>query len=222
MSVTKPGPDTTHLYLIRHGATAANENVPFILQGAGIDLQLSPSGEQQALDVGAQLSGIPLNRIYSSTLLRARQTAQAIADRQNLEVEIVSNLHESDVGLWEGKNIEEIQREFPEEYRKFMENPGDNPHPGGESFQDVLERVHPILNELLHKHAGESIAVVAHGNVNRVYLAHLLGVELRKAQLVRQVNGCINIVHHQSHETRVMTLNAILHLQHVVAAKLPK
>jgi len=72
-------PEVTWLYIVRHGATAANEQVPYVLQGNAMDLGLSPSGERQATSVAQYLSQFPIRHVYSSVMLRARQTAQAIA-----------------------------------------------------------------------------------------------------------------------------------------------
>jgi broad specificity phosphatase PhoE len=105
-----------------------------------------------------------------------------------------------------------IEREFPEHWARFQEDPAECPYLGGESYRDVCARVQPILLELLARHRGESIAIVAHNVVNRVYLAQLLGLELRLAQRLRQQNGCINLIGHTAAGTTVVTMNATFHL----------
>src|SRR6185436_9392478 len=98
----KAGTDVTWLYLVRHGATEANERVPYILQGSAIDLPLSAAGERQAQAVADFLPQFPIRRVYSSGMVRARQTAARIAQRLGVEPDVVLELHECDVGLWEG------------------------------------------------------------------------------------------------------------------------
>src|SRR5262249_52537858 len=71
--------DETWLYLVRHGATEANERTPYILQGNSIDLPLSGTGQKQAQAVAAFLHPFKIRRVYSSAMIRARQTAEAIA-----------------------------------------------------------------------------------------------------------------------------------------------
>src|SRR5260221_14744168 len=93
-------PDVTWLYLVRHGATEANERVPPILQGNGMDLALSPEGTRQAEAVAAFLKRFPIRCVYTSALLRARQTAAAIAAPLGLEPEVAADLQECNVGLW--------------------------------------------------------------------------------------------------------------------------
>lgn len=208
-------PETTVLHLIRHGATAANERIPFILQGNSLDLPLSPSGERQAASVAQLLAGFPVTRVYSSEMLRARQTAAAIAARHRLDAEALPNIQECNVGVWEGLDWDTIRREFPEAHRRFTENPAEHPNLGGESYGDVFCRARPVLDGLLQRHAGECIVVVAHNVVNRVYLAHLLGIELRKAASIRQENGGANLIHDVHGQTAVVTLNSSFHLMDV-------
>lgn len=208
MSTEKP----TFLYLIRHGATEANERVPYILQGNAIDLPLSPTGERQAVAVADFLRTLPITRLYSSAMRRATQTAQAIGSSLGLSLIPLEKLHECNVGHWEGKDWGTIQREFPNEHAQFAENPAVHPYFGGESYGNVFERVRPVLDQLLIDHAGEHIAVVTHNVVNRVYAAHLLGLEIRLAAKLRQANGCINLVRRHAGRTELLTYNSTFHL----------
>ena len=209
---TKPPAGTTYLYLIRHGATPANEQRPYILQGDGIDLGLSPSGQRQAAEVSKFLSDFPLDHIYCSPMIRARETAAAIAAPHGKEIIPVEDLVECCVGMWEGLDWDTIKGRDPELARLFLEDPGVNPYFGGESYGDTLQRVRPVFDELLLKHRGESIAIVAHNVVNRVYLASLLGLELRKAKDLRQQNACVNLISHDERATSLQTMNSVFHL----------
>ena len=208
-----PPKDTTYLYLIRHAATPPNEQRPYVLQGRRVNQGLSASGRRQAASLARFLSGFSIDHIYSSPLRRAVETAEAVAGHHKLPVSPVDSLVEVDVGLWEGKNWDSIMRDHPEEYRAFMENPAENPYVGGESYGDVSQRVEPVLQRLLEKHAGETIVVVAHNVVNRVYLSRLLGLELRQAKDVRQTNTGVNLVRYRDSETALLTLNAVFHLE---------
>jgi broad specificity phosphatase PhoE len=207
-----PPPGITHLYLIRHGATPPNEVRPYILQGDGIDLGLSPSGQRQAAEVAQFLSDFPLDHVYCSPMIRARETATAIAQVHNKQIRPLDRLVECCVGQWEGLDWETIKARHPEEARLFHEDPAANPYFGGESYRDTLVRVQPIFQELLDRHRGESIAVVAHNVVNRVYLASLLGLELRRAKELRQQNACVNLISHDGQTTTVVTMNSVFHL----------
>jgi len=204
--------ETTRLLLIRHGATAANERRPYILQGKGIDLPLSPAGERQAAALARFLRQRPVHGVYTSTLYRARQTAHVIAAPHGLAVQPVPGIGECDVGRWEGLSWESIETRDPDHCRRFLEDPSQVAYPGGESYADVLARVKPVFDRLLDVHRGETIAVVAHNIVNRVYVAHLLGIELRRAKELHQQNACINLIVRGPAGTELVTMNSTFHL----------
>jgi broad specificity phosphatase PhoE len=202
----------TTLYLVRHGATLQNESRPVVLQGNGIDGPLSETGRRQAEGVAGILSRMPLTHVYSSPLRRARQTAEAIAEPHRLPVLIVEEIHEVDVGQWEGVSWSRIMEEQPEAYARFIANPETVPYLGGESYGDVLRRARPAMLALLSRHEGESIAVVAHNVVNRVLLADLLGLPLRQAKDIRQANCCVNVIRRKNDTVELITMNAQLDL----------
>lgn len=202
----------TTLYLIRHGATLQNESRPVVLQGCGINGPLSDTGLQQAADVARVLSSFPLTAVYASPMLRAQQTAAAIAEPHSLSLNTVKPLHEVDVGDWEGLAWTQIMEEQPEAYAHFIADPGTVPYRGGESYGDVLARAKPQVLKLLSRHEGESVAVVAHNVVNRVLLADLLGVPLRQAKDICQANCCVNVIRFQKGTAEVVTMNAELPL----------
>jgi broad specificity phosphatase PhoE len=204
--------NVTWLYLVRHGATEANERVPYILQGNAIDMSLSPAGEAQARDVANFLGQFPVTQVYSSNLLRARQTAEAIASKRDIAPTVIDDLHECNVGLWEGLDWQTIRERYPDEHRRFVENTAETPYLGGESYGDVLRRVMPIIERLCDAHQGNSIAVVAHNVVNRALLAHLLGLNLARAPKIAQANGCVNLIRRQGAKSELVTLNAVFHL----------
>ena len=210
--LTEP-PAATWLYLVRHGATQANERKPYILQGCGIDLPLSETGRRQAQALSTFLAQFPIAHIYASRLERALETARAVAAAHALEVVILQGIQECHVGRWESMDWDSIMREFPEAYRAFVENPADTPYLGGESYADVLRRARAAIDSLWERHAGESIVVVAHNVVNRAYLAHLLGLDLRKAKDLRQSNTGVNVIRHRAGATELVTLNAEFHLR---------
>ncbi len=204
--------DATWLYLVRHGATEANERLPYILQGNAIDLPLSPTGERQARAAAEFLRSFPIRRVYSSNMLRARQTAEAIAGQLGITPAVEPLLHECDVGLWEGFDWGTIRERYPDEHRRFIENPAENPYLGGESYGDVLRRTRPIIEKLLDLHAGEKIAVVAHNVVNRALVADLMGLDLRLAPKIIQANCGVNLIRRQGGLTQLITLNAQFHV----------
>ncbi|MAT70058.1 MAG: alpha-ribazole phosphatase [Planctomycetaceae bacterium] len=194
------------VYLIRHGATAANEDGR--LQGRGINLPLSKTGRTQAETAARALGAVELAAVYATPLVRARETAAIVAAPHGLPVEIVDELVEVDVGRWEGLYWEQIRERDAAAYERFMQAEGRCGYPDGESYGDVYLRVQPVLDELAARHGGEKIAVVAHSVVNRVYLAGLLGMSPAAGRELSQANGAINVIRRRRGKLRVVTMNA--------------
>jgi alpha-ribazole phosphatase len=207
-----PSDHRTTLYLIRHGATASNEQVPPILQGSGVDSELSELGRRQAEATGKLLANVRLDALFSSPMARAVATAEAIATPHGLSVSTFEDLHEIDVGQWEGLDWGTISEQTPDEYRRFMEDSGTHGNLGGESYQDVLDRVLPRVEQLIAENEGQHIAVVAHKAVNRSLLAHLLGLEMRQAKDLPQDNCCVNVITGRAGQMKLDTMNSAMHL----------
>lgn len=207
-----PPPGMTRLFLIRHGSTAPNECRPFVLQGCEINGPLTDLGRKQSRAVGRFLSRFKMDAVYASSLLRAQETAAAIASHHGLPVQVREELRECSVGRWEGMSWEAIQAEDREGHDRFFADPVHTPHPGGESYLDLLNRVRPTINALLDQHAGQNIVVVAHNLANRVYLAELVGIDLKHARKLRQLNCCVNLLQHTAGQTELVSLNSAWHL----------
>ena len=205
--------DSTFLYLLRHGATLANQERPYRLQGRRSDLPLEPIGLEQARRAAKALAKVQLTALYSSPARRAIETAREIGRTRRLEPTPLEFLTEADVGFWEGLTWSEIEKSDPEGHRRFMTDPGTAPYPGGESFLDVQNRLLPAMETLARQHKGESIAVVGHNVVNRAYLAQILKLPIQEARAIRQANGGVNLVVYRAEGPTVVTLNACLHLE---------
>ncbi|GIX03837.1 MAG: phosphoglycerate mutase [Planctomycetaceae bacterium] len=203
----------TRMILVRHGSTAANEQQPYILQGCEIDQPLTPLGEWQSATLAQVLQPYKISAIYSSTLIRSRQTAEYLAQSHGIPVTPIHDLRECSVGRWEGKDWQTIRREEPELYAWYFSNPADHPHPSGESYRQVLLRAQQVFQTLFERHQGETFLVVGHNMLNRAYLSQLIGIDLRHARRLKQANCCINLVEMGQEQTELVMLNSILHLK---------
>jgi broad specificity phosphatase PhoE len=208
-----PAPDTCWLYLVRHGATENNRADPPRLQGRRTDPPLSDEGREQARRTGEFLAGSALDAVYSSPLLRARQTARAIAEPHGLSTHIVKDLIEVDVGVWEGRSWDEIEKTDAEAYRAFMTDASVNPYLGGEHLQTVLARAAPAFQKLMQESVGRTIAVVAHNVVNRAYLAELMGMPLARYRSIPQDNCGVTLLRYRRARVKVVTINGVFHLR---------
>jgi broad specificity phosphatase PhoE len=158
------------IYLIRHGETQANREG--IFRGRG-EVPLSPAGLKQAGELRAHFSSLKVERVFSSPLKRAAETATICFPLQAIELqELVNNL---DLGRWAGRKKKEIAQEEPELWRRWLEEPEKMSFPGGESLAAVKARTRHF-NLLLAAAHEEQIAVVSHRSVLKALLAEALGL----------------------------------------------
>jgi broad specificity phosphatase PhoE len=210
-----PASNTCLAFLVRHGATENNLADPPLLQGRAVDFGLSAAGFRQADQAADLLAQLNVAAIYSSPLRRARETADRIAKRHDCKLELVNELQEVDVGRWESRSWAEIAETEPEDHRRFLEDASVFGYPEGENMNQVLARVLPTIERLMREHLGQRIVIIGHNVVNRVFLAHVLGVPLAKARRVSHNNCGVSVVRYRDEDQnlRLLTLNATFHLE---------
>lgn len=163
-------------FLVRHGQIHQHREKIFLGQ---TDVPLSLEGEEQAKAAGDRLAEFALhtNRIYSSDLMRASQTAKIMQERMGLDRLILDRgLREMNLGLWDGKFISEIKQQFPQEYEKRGENlMAYKLGPGSENFYDLQYRAVKKLIHILKKDNCQDVILVAHSGVLRALNNNLYG-----------------------------------------------
>jgi broad specificity phosphatase PhoE len=145
-------------------------------------------------------------------LRRAAATARCITGSLGVPLEIEPGLVEANVGLWADLTWEEVERRWPDEHRAFHADPERHGYPGGENLREVRARVLPVITRLVERHSGQTLLVVGHGLVNRVLLAHWLGLPLRHARRLAQDNAGYSIVEFRSGLAHVRAVNEAAHL----------
>jgi broad specificity phosphatase PhoE len=166
-------PPVTRLLIIRHGQSVWNR--AGIIQGQR-DIELSLLGLQQAEAMANRLRDVRLDAIYSSPLLRARQTAAALAGSHHLPIHIDDDLVEIHHGAWEGLTEADVERQFGDLLQQWRTRPATVQMPGGEHFQDVKARSIAAVERIAAAHPRHTVAVVTHDVVVRAVVAHLLGL----------------------------------------------
>ncbi len=176
--------------LIRHGVTGWNREYRF--QGQ-IDTPLAEEGIVQARDTGRRLATWPVEAVYTSDLLRARQTAEAIAAPHGLALRVEPRLRERHYGRFEGRTREEIERDDAQAYRRWRAREPDFPLPGGgETLIALYERVEQALRELAQRHAGRVIVVVTHGGVLDCAFRIATGLAIEEPRTHDLLNASLN------------------------------
>lgn len=174
------------IYLIRHGRPDFPLDRPMCLGQA--DVPLGSLGRMQALLLGRELAGRAEGGVFCSPLSRAFETAKFISE----DYVVYPGLEEASAGEWDGKNFEEIARDYPELYAARGSDPS-LPIPGSEDASDALDRFESALRMILLFTQGD-VAVVSHATVIGAFTASLSGADPHLARKFRQEYGSIRIV----------------------------
>jgi broad specificity phosphatase PhoE len=153
------------IWFVRHGESEINvPGNPRTVPDAGVSYPLTRKGMQQARALAESLHAEPVTKIYSSTHLRAVQTADAIAFDHTLTLSLAPEAVEIDFGMTPDAT-QEIRAVYDELTRKWLiEKDLDARNGSGESFADVQRRFLPFVREIMNRHALDSgiVVIVAH------------------------------------------------------------
>ncbi len=200
----KNPPDTTRLYLVRHGQVADGHTQRY--HGSN-DIDLSPAGKRQLTELARHLESVPLAAVYASDLRRSKDGATRLCAGRDLEPRVIPEFREIHFGVWEGLTFNEISERYPEQLNGRFQDLPNFRIPAGESLSDVRNRAVPRLQQLIAAHPSQSLALVAHAGVNRVILCHALSLPLNNIFRLEQNYGCLNIIDYFPDFTMVRLLN---------------
>lgn len=167
------------ILLTRHGHTDLSEPDRYL--GRRISASLSERGRQAARALGSRLESVPLDRVLSSPLERAQETAQLIVGQREVELETDERLIEFDYGGWEGMTTDEVSTRLPSEYDLYDANPAIYRPGGGENGNQAAVRALALVDYLLEWWGGtgdRTVLLVGHSSINRVLLAAITGVPM--------------------------------------------
>jgi broad specificity phosphatase PhoE len=187
---------TRRLWLVRHGATLWNSEQRFCGHS---NVALSEQGYEQAHWLTEFLRSIPIRTIYASDLLRARQTAEMVAQpHPQVSIQISEAWRELNFGLWEGLTYTQIAERFPDQLA-FFTDPLHTSPPAGEAFSSLLQRVQTAFLALVHDAASQTdqhsdIVLVSHGGPLRVLLCCILRMPLERQWQLRLNPGSVSAV----------------------------
>ncbi|MDP3986017.1 MAG: class I tRNA ligase family protein [Candidatus Veblenbacteria bacterium] len=157
------------LVVSRHGLTDANQG-QIKIQGKR-ETPLDESAVERVYTLAREIKTLGVNAIVTSPMVRTRQTAEIFANELKLSIAVDERLRERNYGLFEGKLIDDIQREHPHYYEdKFS-----YPIPGAETYDELKRRLSGWLLELKRTHAGQTMLVVGHTAMMRALRQLLLG-----------------------------------------------
>ena len=180
------------LFLVRHGSTAWNAEGR--AQGQS-DTPLDDVGRSQAERLGVRLMPTPFVAAYSSDLKRVVDTAEPILRGRSLALQTIPELREKHYGEWEGMSYQEVEARYPELFKRLFEDDITFAPPGGESDEELFNRVRPVADRLRVAHQDdENVLVVGHGGSLRVLLVSLTGIPVDYMWRFRLANASISVV----------------------------
>jgi broad specificity phosphatase PhoE len=159
------GGAATRVFLIRHGETVWNVDGRY--QGQA-DPPLNPRGLRQARTLAHRLRWRGIEGLYASPLLRAKTTAQIVSTFLRAPLRLDARLMEIDLGRWQGRLATDIERDYPELFRRWKTEPWSVIPPGGESLVEVRNRVYAAVDDLLaqghplDQPGGRCLGIVTH------------------------------------------------------------
>lgn len=163
--------NSSTFYIVRHSET--EWNVKRVMQGHS-DSQLTPKGIKDSEELAKKFKSIKFDLIFSSDLLRARRTAEAISLERDIALKTTELIRERSYGEYEGKPHTEYEivnqalDKLSEEQRYTYKH-----SPGIESDEDVVNRFLTFIREVAVANPGKTILAVSHGGIMRAFLKKL-------------------------------------------------
>ena len=215
---------TIRIVLVRHGLSSFNAKG--LIQGRTDDSLLTEEGYEQAIKAGKALSKIKFDKIYSSPLVRAAETAKTIKKSFNTSQDIIfdNNLLEVDLGEWSGLRIDEIKNKFPEIYPIWKNNPENltlkrNDDTAYKPIQELFDQANNFIEDILKIYLDKddvNILVVGHNAILRCLILLLLGKPKQGFRKIRLENASFSIINISNHgsslKTQIECLNQTSHL----------
>ena len=189
---------------MRHGESSFN--VERRVQGHWDKSTLTEAGKAAASHVGAALSDLKFDAVYSSPLRRARDTAEIILSCLKISpaapLQTTDNLKEINLILWEGLLFTEVEEKYPEGFRDWLKQPHklrmEVPGPDGPidhyPVPALYEQAKTFWRDLLAQHDGHTVLVVAHSGINRALISTAIGLPPERYQSVHQSNCGISVL----------------------------
>ena len=179
----------TRIHLIRHGEVESAHRY-----NGHRDVALTARGVDQYHQLKPRLDPDAIGACYTSDLTRTVRGGEILAPYLWVEPLKVPELRELNCGAWQGLTLAEIQANRPEEWAARLADLVNFRAPGGESLADLAARVLPAISEIVARHRGEEVLVVAHGGVNRVILMDAIGAPLASMFGIEQSYCCLNVI----------------------------
>jgi len=198
--------------VVRHGRTEWNRVERF--RGRA-DIELDEVGMKQAEATAGRIAEWQVSVIYSSPLRRALTTAEVLARRFDLEVQLLPGIIDIDYGEWQGLSPDEAAAKDGVLYSRWLKSPNKVKFAGGESLAGVRKRAASTVDTLITQHPKETIALVSHKVVCQILILSLLGVDNSHFWQIAQDVCAVNLFEVRGGVPSALLLNDTCHLNGV-------
>lgn len=182
----------TKLIIVRH--CQAQGNLERFFQGK-IDSEITQKGRAQIGAVSELLSAEPIDVFYTSSLRRARQTADGINLYHDVPIITDDRVAEINAGKWEGRYLTDIEKEYPQAYSDWCNEPSVFQAPDGESMKQVYDRMKAAVDDIIKDNDGKTVCIVSHGCAIKCLMCYLHGWEVDNIAAVPiGTNTAVNVV----------------------------
>jgi probable phosphoglycerate mutase len=200
------------IFIVRHGETEWNRTKRF--QGIS-DIPLNERGKAQAEALAHALKDDAIDVVYSSPLIRAKETARAVHHFHPSSLFFEEEgLREMNLGEFEGIKAKEWGEQYPEFSEKWRESPSSIQLPGGESLKGVQIRAVQTLDRIIKYHLPETtLLICSHNFVIHAILCHALEISLDNFREIKQETAALNLLSARDNHLKVEKINEVSHLK---------
>ena len=204
----------TKLILVRHGESEANFKR---ICGGQTDFPLTDLGRRQADSAGEALKNTKIDFAYSSDLSRAYETGCIIAKHHNLSVITDVRLREIHRGIFESRYLKDLEKEYPEQFYVLMHNKPYADIEGGESTEQVQERVVDAITEIAQNHPDKTVLIAFHATALRYFCAKV--AKISKDKIVEKMplckNAALTYVNYENGKFEIVKYNEHEHIKNM-------
>ena len=168
--------DILRIYFLRHGQTLQSRENHFC--GSGLNPDLTAEGLQMAHCFADSYRDTQWQAIYASPLTRAVNTANCVSTQTKLKLKLSDDIKEISFGAWEGKTADEVNKEFHDDYIRWMADPAWCPPTNGETATAIAERGMRFIAQIREEVPSGNVLVVSHKATIRIILCSLLGIDV--------------------------------------------
>ena len=195
----------TIVLIIRHGET------DYVAQhraaGRKPGISLNAEGRRQAAALAQRLKHLPITAIYASPMQRTLETADALSSALNLSVHVCPRLLETDIGEWTDLYFKDIEERYADIWSALQRHPKGTRIPGGETIDEIQERMAAEITDIARDHPHDIVAVVSHADPIKAAISYFIGLDLDCFQRLVIGPTSVTVLALDEHGARLVTMN---------------